>query len=326
MDLDAIVQHLDIPMPPEVIVGLHTSDDAGVYRLDGDLCLVTTADFITPTCDDPHLFGQIAAANSLSDIYAMGGQPKTCLNLCCFPTKGIEREWLTEILRGGLQKITEAGAVLIGGHTVKDDVLKYGLAVTGVARERDLTKNSAAEPGDLLVLTKPLGTGIVLAGAKRGLIDDVASRPILDRMAQLNKIACEVMIAVGVKAATDITGFGLAGHGYEVARASGVGIRFFDSRVPRWDVIDGLIGQGVKTGVKLSTGDDPEYPVRFHADVPADRRMLYLDPQTSGGLLISVPEKASADLMTRLVDAGIADASICGEVFATDRPRVEIEP
>lgn len=313
-------------MPPEVIVGLHTSDDAGVYRLDGDLCLITTADFITPTCDDPYLFGQIAAANSLSDIYAMGGQPKTCLNLCCFPTRGIKQEWLTDILRGGLQKITEAGAVLIGGHTVKDDVLKYGLSVTGIAREGDLTTNSGARPGDVLILTKPLGTGIVMAGAKRGLIDDIDSRPILNRMAQLNRTACEAMRAVGVHAATDVTGFGLAGHGYEIARASRVGIRFFDGRVPRWDVIDDLITRGVKTGVKLSAGDEPDYPIRFDAGIPSDRQMLYLDPQTSGGLLISVPERKSADLQTRLVEAGIGDAAICGEVFVADRPYVEIAP
>lgn len=326
MDLNAIVQQLDIPAPPEVLVGLQTSDDAGVYRLDGGLCLVMTADIINPTCDDPYLYGRIAAANSLSDIYAMGGQPKACLNLCCFPTKGIDRNWLTEILRGALSTITEAGAALIGGHTVKDDVLKFGLSVTGLVNERDLTTNAGAKPGDVLILTKPIGTGVVMAGAKKGLVDDTAGAPVYERMAQLNRSACEAMIAVGVDAATDITGFGLCGHGYEVATASQVGIRFFDAKVPRWNVAEELVRQGIKTGVKLAEADSLPEIVRFHGDIPTDRQQLYVDPQTSGGLLIAVSENKSADLMQRLEDAGIDDAAICGEVFEAKRPHLEIEP
>ncbi len=326
MDLDAIVQQLDIPTPPEVLVGLQTSDDAGVYRLDGDLCLVMTADIINPTCDDPYLFGRIAAANSLSDVYAMGGQPKTCLNLCCFPNKGIDRNWLTEILRGSLSTITEADAVLLGGHTVKDDVLKYGLSVTGLVKERDLTPNSGAKPGDVLILTKPIGTGVVMAGAKKGLVDDTAATPIYERMAQLNRSACAAMIAVGVNAATDITGFGLCGHGYEVAKASVVGIRFFDEKVPCWGLAEELIRRGIKTGVKLAENDSLTEIVQFHRDIPTARQQLYVDPQTSGGLLISVPENKSAKLLQRLRDSGIDDAAICGEVFEAKRPHLEIEP
>ena len=320
------MKNLQVPVPPEVLVGLRTSDDAGVYRLAGDLCLVVTADFITPTCDDPFLYGRIAAANSLSDVYAMGGEPKVALNLCCFPTKGPDKGILTDILRGGLETINDSGATLIGGHTVKDNELKYGLSVTGIVREKDIKANAGAKPGDLVVLTKPLGTGVVLSGNKSGLADAKTVDHVLQRMAELNRTACEIMNAVGANAATDVTGFGLGGHSYEVAKASKVGIRYFESKVPRWSLAESLIQKGVKTGVTLANGQSLESKVRFAEGIGSEKQMLFFDPQTSGGLLIFAPEPQAREIHKRLVDAGIEDAAICGEVFSTDRPHLEIEP
>lgn len=326
MDLDAIVKSLSVPAPPEVLVGIRTADDAGVYRLAPGLNLVVTADFITPACDDPFLYGRIAAANSISDVYAMGGVPKVALNLCCFPSKGIDQRDLTEILRGGLATLAEADAVLIGGHTVKDNELKYGLSVTGVVRDEDLTPNAGAKPGDVLILTKPIGTGVIVSARRAGRIEESAARPIFERMAVLNRSACEQMNAVGVNGATDVTGFGLGGHSWEMASASKVGIRFWLNRVPRWKQSEELIDAGVRTGITLANGKSLEEKVHFDPSIPELRRMIFFDPQTSGGLLISVPEKKSGSLLQRLIDSGIADAAICGEVYETDRPHVEIAP
>lgn len=326
VDLNEIVQHLDIPSPPEVLVGVKTSDDAGVYRIGPNLNLVVTADFIAPTCDDPRLYGRIAAANSLSDVYAMGGMPKVALNLCCFPASGIDKGTLTEILRGGLDKITEAGAVLIGGHTVKDNELKYGLSVTGLVGDMDIKTNAGARVGDVLILTKPIGTGVVMSAQKSGLIDEAKALPVLERMAELNKTTSMLMNEAGAHAATDITGFGLAGHAIEMADASGVGIRFSSSRVPCWPLAEELVKGGVRTGVILAKGTDLEERVAFADRVPPERRKLFFDPQTSGGLLIALEQKDADRLLKQLADAGIEDTAICGEVFATGRPCVEFRP
>ncbi len=325
VDLYEIVRNLNVPMPPEVLVGLQTSDDAGVYKIGPDLNLVLTADFIAPTCDDPYLYGRIAAANSLSDVYAMGGVPKVALNLCCFPARGVDKSALTEILRGGLDAITESGAVLIGGHTVKDNELKYGLSVTGVVRDADIKTNAGARAGDLLILTKPIGTGVVMSAQKSGLITEGEAMPVLERMAQLSKTAAGLMNQFGAHAATDITGFGLAGHALEVASASKVGVRFQAGKVPRWPLAVQLAQKGVKTGVKLAEGKPGDEKVVFGDAMSAEERMLYFDPQTSGGLLISIAPKDANRLLQALADAGIADAAICGEVFASERARVEVE-
>ncbi len=324
VDLHEIIIGLDVPSYPEVLVGLGTADDAGVYKIGPDLNLVLTADFITPPCDDPFLYGRIAAANSLSDIYAMGGTPKAALNLCCFPSQGIGKTTLTEILRGGLATITESGAALIGGHTVKDDELKYGLSVTGLVRDKDIKTNAGARPGDVLILTKPIGSGVVVTGRRGGLIDDQQARPVFERMAMLNKAAGQAMTAVGAHGATDVTGFGLGGHAWEVAAASGVGIRFQLSRIPRWPIAETLIRNGVRTGVTLSNGKSLGQKIVFDPAIVPEDQMLFFDPQTSGGLLIAVAQESAERLLQRLGDAGIEDAAICGEVFATDRPHLEI--
>lgn len=325
VDLHDIVGKLNIPAPPEVIVGLGTSDDAGVFRIGPDLNMVLTADFITPPCDDAYLFGRIAAANSLSDVYAMGGTAKAVLNLCCFPDRGIDSETLTDIMRGGLDATTEAGAVLIGGHTVKDEELKYGLSVTGLVADAHIRTNAGAQPGDVLILTKPLGSGVIVSGLKCGMIDAAAAQPTFEMMAKLNKTAAEVMNRFDtVHAATDVTGFGLGGHGYEMAAGSGVGIRFQYGNIPRWPLAEKLIAQGMRTGVTSSNGDALAGKVRLGDGVTKEQEMLMYDPQTSGGLLIAISPSEAEALRQGLIDAGIEDAAICGEVFATDDPHLEI--
>ncbi len=325
MDLSAIVHELEIPVPPEVIVGVGTADDAGVYRIAPDLNLVLTADFITPPCDDPFLYGRIAAANSLSDVYAMGGTPRAVLNLCCFPTTGIPKQQLADILKGGLETIRESGAALIGGHTVRDDELKYGLSVTGLVRDADIKANAHARVGDVVILTKPVGTGVVVSAIPSGRISAEQALPVLNRMAELNKVACEVMLAVGgAHGVTDITGFGLAGHTWEVAAASGVGIRLYYEKLPRWKVSEELITQGVRTGVTASNAQSLEGHIEFDRWLLDAQRSLLFDPQTSGGLLMTVDPNKADEMLRRLHDAGIGDAVICGEVFAAEKPHLDI--
>lgn len=315
-----------MPVNPNVLVGLETSDDAGVYRIAPGLSMVLTADFIAPTCDDPRLFGRIAAANSISDVYAMGGYPRAALNLCCFPASGVEKAVLTDIMRGGLDAVNEAGVALVGGHTVKDKELKYGLSVTGLVDDRNLKTNAGARPGDLLVLTKPIGTGVVMAACKKGIISEDDAMPVFERMAQLNKTACALMLTADASSATDITGFGLAGHALEMATASKVGIRFHAERVPVWPIAESLVRDGVKTGVTLAGAQSAEERIVFDDRIPAEKRALFFDPQTSGGLLIAVSESSAQNLVQRLTDSGVADAAICGEIVESARPRLDIQP
>lgn len=325
VDLSAIVHELDIPVPPEVIIGVGTADDAGVYRVGPDMNLVMTADFITPPCDDPFLFGRIAASNSLSDVYAMGGTPRAVLNLCCFPTRGIDKAQLSEILKGGLETIKESGAALIGGHTVRDDELKYGLSVTGLVRDADIKANAGARVGDVLILTKPVGTGVIVTGLRSGSLDMSEAGPILNRMAELNKTACEVMLTVGgAHGVTDITGFGFGGHAWEVAKASGVGLRFNYNLVPRWAVSEALIAKGVRTGATSANAGALESHIRFDSSITEEQKGLFFDPQTSGGLLMTVDPSKADEMIKRLHDAGITDAAICGEAFGADEAHLEI--
>ena len=222
-----MLHELNIPRDENVIVGTETNDDAGVYRLSADLALVQTADYITPVVDDPFLFGQVAAANSLSDVYAMGGRPLTVLNLCNFPPEGLENKHFLEILKGGLSKTVEAGATLLGGHTVKDPELKYGLSVTGLIDPRKVVRNATPRVGDKLVLTKKIGSGVLITGFKQKRIGfDVLDRAV-QVMATLNKVACETMMEFDPHACTDITGFGLTGHTLWMVKGANVGITLY---------------------------------------------------------------------------------------------------
>ncbi len=309
---------------PDLLVGLEEPDDAAVWRLTPDLALVQTLDFITPICQDPHLYGQIAAANSLSDVWAMGGRPRTAMNICCFPARGVDAETLGRILQGGLSKIEEAGAVLVGGHTVRDDELKYGLSVTGVVHPERYTPKGGARPGDRLVLTKPVGSGVYVSGAKRGRVPADRLRPVLETLAALNRTAGETLTEFGVRGATDITGFGLGGHALEMAEASRAGLRFFMDRLPVFPETLALLEAGITTSVTAQNLAHVEGRIRFDADVSPPERALWADPQTSGGLLIAVGADRAERLADTLRARGVRDAAVVGEVFETATPHLHV--
>ena len=322
----SIVDGLEPVGDENLLVGFGTSDDAGVYRLQGDTALVQTVDFITPVVDDPDLFGQVAAANALSDVYAMGGRPLTALNICCFPDKGIERSDLAAILRGGAAKVKEAGAALIGGHTVRDNELKYGLSVTGVVDVRRVVRNSTAKSGDVLLLTKPVGTGVLISAYRNRGVSEATMREALAEMTRLNATASRLMLEHGVHACTDITGFGVLGHALEVAEGSGVGLRIEAGRVPRYEESLDLIRRGVGTAVTRCNLRLLDGKLTLRGTLPEELLTLLADPQTSGGLLVAVPPESADPLLSALVASGESRAARIGEVFASRPPLVEIVP
>lgn len=321
MDLTEIMSGLKLPADARVLVGVETADDAGVFVLEGaNQALVHTADFITPVCDDPYWFGRVAAANSLSDIYAMGGRPLTALNLCCFPPSGVSKHELTEILRGGLETITEAGAALVGGHTIKDNELKYGLSVTGICEPQRLTPNSGARDGDRLILTKPLGTGTVINAHRAGKTDTETLMKVVGLMAVLNRVAAEVMVEYGCKGATDVTGFGLAGHAWEMAKASGVRLVIDAESIPLIQEAREIIAvKGAKAPAKTNGR-----AIEIEPSVALDIQMLCVDPQTSGGLLIAVPADKAEAMVRELKRRGVEAATLIGRVEAAAAPSVLI--
>lgn len=296
-----------------MLVGPETSDDAGVFLLDGR-ALVATADFITPVCDDPRRFGRVAAANSLSDVYAMGGRPLFALNLCCFPAGGVPAEALRAILEGAASALAEAGAALLGGHSVRDPELKFGLAVIGEADPKRLLTNAGARPGDRLILTKPLGTGVLINAFKAGSLDEAGLEPALREMERLNAAASALALECGAHAATDVTGFGFAGHALAVARASGAGLRVRYERLPVHDRFYDLAAGGVTTGCTRQNVSHASPLLVDRSGLDAPRLELLHDPQTSGGLLLSVPAGSSASLLAGLERGGHRAAEI-GEVL-----------
>jgi len=305
-------------------VGLETSDDAGVYQLTPDLALVQTVDFFTPIVDDPFTFGQIAVANALGDVYAMGGKPLTAMNLVAFPVKTIASSVLKDILLGGLSKMEEAGVTLVGGHTVDDPEIKYGLSVTGLVHPKKILSNAKAIPGDLLVLTKPIGTGIIATALKGGMASEKAVRQMVESMTALNRKASEKMQALGAHACTDITGFGLIGHGLEMANASHVGLRIWANKVPVFlEAMEyariGLIPAGAYSNRQFFS-----CRVDIHSSVSAVLGDLFYDPQTSGGLLISLPLREAEQLVGALREGGDHVAAIVGEVVKEPKGRMEI--
>jgi selenide,water dikinase len=310
---------------PNLIVGFETSDDAGVYRLTDDLALVQTVDYITPVVDDPYLFGQVAAANSLSDVYAMGGRPLTVMNLCNFPGRGIDKSDLRKILEGAFNKVQEAGATLVGGHTVRDDDLKFGLSVTGLIDPKRVLTNTGARPGDALVLTKPVGTGVLIQGHRRGMISDEILLKAVHWMAALNKESCEAMLEFEPHACTDVTGFGFAGHAVEIAKGSNVRLRVRFDDLPKYDESLELIGQGVTTAVTASNLQVVRGKLTFSGTFTEEETGLVVDPQTSGGLLISLPRDQAPTLVRRLRDQGNPAAAVIGEVLESGgNPGLEI--
>ncbi len=317
------------PLPleshPDLLVGIETADDAGVFKISEELALVQTVDFITPIVDDPFLFGQIAAANALSDIYAMGGQPLTALNIVGFPRDSLDLSILTEILRGGLKKVHEAGAALLGGHTVNDLELKYGLSVTGRVTPGKIVTNRGARAGDALVLTKPLGIGIISTAQKAQLAGPDAAQGALDSMLQLNDKASEAMIVAGAHACTDITGFGLLGHGLEMATASGCAFRLQYRNVPVLKGAKEYAASGLVPGGAYCNQDHFGLEIKFPPAVPEPERILFYDPQTSGGLLIAVPGDRSAELLQRLREKGVSEAALIGEVVERRDAVISVE-
>lgn len=297
-----------------LLVGYETSDDAGVYRLTDDLAIITTADFITPPVNDPYIFGQIAAANALSDVYAMGGRPITCLNLAGFPSKKLGLDVLNRIVAGGLTKITEAGAVLAGGHTTEDEEPKYGLAVTGIVHPLRFWSNAGARPGDALVLTKPLGSGVLFNANLKGLVSTAALTECLTVTTQLNRTAAEIMQGFEIHAATDITGFGLSGHAFEMARGSQVQLRLSIGALPIMKEALDMYARGMSTGVNRHNRRLVENHIRFENELPTWHREIVYDPQTSGGLMVAVPERQGWELVTTLLQAGVAPATVIGRV------------
>jgi selenide,water dikinase len=309
---------------PNLLVGFETGDDAGVYRLTDDLALVQTVDYITPVVDDPFLYGQVAAANSISDVYAMGGRPLTAMNLCNFPAKNIDRNSLRRILEGGFSKIKEAGATLVGGHTVRDDELKYGLSVTGLIDPKRILTNAAARAGDHLVLTKPVGTGVIITGFRRGLADDDLLMRAVNWMATLNRVACETMLEFDSHGCTDITGFGLSGHALGMAKGSNVRMRIRFNDVPKYPESLELIAQGVATSVTASNLEVVQGSLTFSGRFTEEDKWLVVDPQTSGGLLITLPAEQAPKLVARLRERGNQVAAIIGEVVpAEGKPGLE---
>ena len=299
-----------------MIVGTETSDDAGVFRLREDLAIVNTVDFFTPIVDDPYVFGQIAAANALSDVYAMGGDPMTALNIVGFPKGKMELEILGEILRGGAEKAKEAGVVVIGGHSLIDAELKYGMAVTGVIHPDRVIRNVGVKPGDVLVLTKALGTGIITTALKKRKVTPKSTKAAVESMTTLNRAASRVMREFAVNACSDVTGYGLLGHGQEMASASDVTIEFDSRALPILHGAVRLAESGHLTGGCKRNRAYLTDKVAIDPKVPAGLVEVAFDPQTSGGLLISIPERDAAALVARLHDRGVATAVVVGRAVA----------
>jgi selenide,water dikinase len=297
-----------------LLVGYRNSDDAGIYRLSDDLAIVVTADFITPPVNDPYLFGQIAAANAISDVYAMGGNPKVCLNLVCFPYKQLPPEELHQIVAGALSKITESGAVLAGGHSVEDDEPKFGLSVVGIVHPDRYWTNAGAQPGDVLILTKPLGSGVLFNANLKNRVSRAALDACVSALTVLNKGAAEVMRAFDIHAVTDITGFGLAGHALEMAKASQVTFSIKIEDLPILDEALEMYRQGVTTGVNAFNQRLTAGSTRSETPWPQWHQQIVYDPQTSGGLLVAVPAEQQVDLVQALEQARTPAAAVIGQV------------
>jgi selenide,water dikinase len=312
--LEEVLGGLPLSRDPNILVDIDTQDDAGVYRVSDELALVFTTDFFPPVCSDPYEFGQIAAANSISDVYAMGGDPVIALNIMMFPSGRLPLRVYSDILRGGADKAAEAGVSLIGGHTIDDSPPKYGLAVIGYVHPGKVITNAGARPGDILILTKPLGTGVIMAGARLNMSAAADLDEAKAQMKLLNRTGAAVMKKYGVRGATDITGFGLAGHALRMARASKVSISLSMKAVPLIGNAYSLIDAGCIPGASFRNLEYADPDTDFSADLDYNFRMLAFDAQTSGGLLISAPRDKAAEIISELHASGLMLAAMIGEV------------
>jgi selenide, water dikinase len=315
---------LQFPNPPEVLVGLNVADDAGVYQLDDRLALVQTVDFFTPIVDDPYTFGRIAAVNALSDVYAMGGRPLCAMNIVCFPRDELGLDVLRETLRGGLDTCTAAGVAVVGGHSVNDPEFKYGLSVTGRVDPGRVWTKRGAQPGDRLLLTKPLGNGAIATAIKRELATPDQMAAAIGAMLELNRAAAEVLQRFAVHAATDVTGFGLIGHAAEMIEGQPVGFAIDVAAVPLLTGALELANAGVLPGGLDRNRDYRAAMVDAEPGLAAARVDLLYDPQTSGGLLVAIPAAQCSDALAALQAAGVARATAIGEVTRSDPGRIAL--
>ncbi len=315
----------DLPLisDPNLITGIEHAEDAGVYKLSPELALVQTVDFFTPTVDDPYTFGQIAATNALNDVYAMGGKPLTAMNIVCFPVKAMDIAVLRDVLRGGLDKMREAGVLLVGGHSVEDNEIKYGLSVTGIIHPDKVLFNRGAHAGDSLILTKALGTGIVSTALKGGEIDPQLLLQSIDCMTRLNKKAAELIMENGsIHACTDITGFGLLGHACEMVDGGTVGLRINSSTVPLFNGLKKLVEEGFVPGGLYRNKNFRIAQIEVADTCPSWLLDVFFDPQTAGGLFFSLPAEQAAPLVEKMQSTGIGDAAIVGEVVSDHPGRI----
>ena len=313
---------------PNLLVGFSTGDDAAVYKMNEDIAIVSTVDFFPPIVDDPFVYGEVAVANALSDVYAMGGKPLFGLNIVGFPVD-LPHEILGEILKGGASKATEAGVLIVGGHTVDDKEPKYGMAVTGVVKPGEEVTNAGARPGDVLVLTKPIGTGIITTAGKQERVSAEVMAAAVKLMATLNRAAAEAMVKVGVHACSDITGFGLLGHLRGIVLASEVSARIRLGDVPVIEGVMDLLEAGIAPGGTHRNLESLEGVVAWHPEVGEQSRILMADAQTSGGLLISVDPSKKDDLLRELQAAGVETRAVVGEILeqdSLDGRRIEVVP
>jgi len=321
--LDSVLSKLPKQTDPNVLIGFDTADDAGVYQLTPELALVQTVDFFTPIVDDPYTFGQIAAANSLSDVYAMGGRPISALSIVGFPQTGRDISILERILQGGLSKMQEAGCSVIGGHSIGDEEIKFGYAVTGLVNPARVLSNATARPGDRLLLTKRIGTGIIGTALKKNAASETAVRAAIESMSTLNRAASETALKFEVHSATDITGFGLLGHARGMAAASKVSMVIDHSKIDFLPEALNCSRQGFLPGGLKRNIEFISECVEFASGIPEEVRNLLYDPQTSGGLLLSVAAGDAAGLLAALRENGVAAQEI-GEVVPTTKPLILI--
>jgi selenide,water dikinase len=325
-DLHRVLAAVPVMRDPRVLVGVATADDAGVFQLTPDTVVVQTVDVFTPNVDDAFTFGRIAACNSLSDVYAMGGRPVTALSVIGFPIHKLPHAVMAEILKGAVSVLEEAGTVLLGGHSLDDEEIKFGLAVTGLVAKDRVVTNAGAEAGDLLVLTKPLGTGIVSLAAQLGRASPAALAAAVASMTGLNRAAAEAMVKHGAHACTDVTGFGLLGHLYQVVQESGAGAEIWCDRLPLLPEVLAYAREGAFSGANERNAEYCEAAVRFDGDVPEELRAVLYDPQTSGGLLIALPASEAGRLVGTLCTAGVAHATVVGRVIESAEPVIRILP
>jgi selenide,water dikinase len=313
-DLKKVLASIPPVTDPRVLVSTNTCDDAGVYKINNKFALVQSVDVFTPCVDDPYTFGEIAAANSVSDIYAMGGKPLTALSIIGFPIDTLSHKVMSEIILGGIDKMKEAGVVVLGGHSIKENEIKFGFAVTGVINPSRIITNDKAKPGDVLILTKPIGTGIISFSHQIGKASGGALMAISQSMTELNRVPSEIIAEMGINCATDVTGFGLLGHLSEMVFQSGVTVEVYADRVPIFDEVLDCLKQGIISG---AIERNREYASKFVSaaeDVGEEMELVFYDPQTSGGLLVAVEEEKADSLISRLKKKGVRHAAAIGKV------------